>query len=63
MYTSNLATRAGLVVAVVAVLSGILAAGVARDLAIDPAGVPKAAVAGDLPLLPEVVVTATRLAA
>jgi hypothetical protein len=66
MYTQSIVGRTGFFVAIVATLSGIVAANVASELAVEPAaaiGAPLPAATGGLPVLPEVVVTATRLEA
>ena len=66
MYTPSVVGRTGLIVAVVATLSGLVAANVASELGAEPAaavGAPRPAATGGLPVLPEVVVTATRLEA
>lgn len=66
MYTPSVAGRTSPIVAIVATLSGILAASVAGELSIEPAataGPSRPAATGGLPVLPEVVVTATRLEA
>jgi hypothetical protein len=66
MNGNTIASRAGLFVALAATLAGVFAAGVARNLAPPPAAavspaLPAAAQAP--PVLPEIVVTASRLEA
>jgi hypothetical protein len=66
MYTHSIVGRTGLLVAIVATLSGLLAANVAGELASSPTaafGTPQSAAEAALPVLPEVVVTATPLGA
>lgn len=66
MNTHSFTRRTGFLAAIVLTLSSLVAANVASELAVEPAaaaGAPRPAASGGLPVLPEVVVTATRLEA